>query len=93
MVNPAFGSVTSVVHVVHDHISGEPINKDSLNWTIAKVPYHHGIKLLLYAEVNLLPGGVRLLQWEGVKQERGSIGTHMGVGHLEGPPQEGVVEA
>ena len=57
------------------------------------VSYHHGIKLFLHAEVNLLASGARFLQREGVKQERSSVGSHMGVGHLEGTPEEGIVES
>ena len=45
------------------------------------------------ALVHLRDGGVRVLERKGLGEERHGVAAHRGIGHGEGAPEEGGVEA
>ena len=43
----------------------------------------HEVKLFLQDGVDLLPGGVRVMEGEDIQQQDSCVGTDMSIGHLE----------
>ena len=69
-----------------------PDNITQVHYSGVLESHRHEIKLFLQYAVYLLPGGGGVLQREGVQEEGGSVGPHVGLGHLQTAPEEGGVE-